>query len=75
MRGSEMATDHDEYDPSTDIIYGAQAIAGWLGKKRRQVFYLHSIKSGVPFFKTGSTICLSKAAYMAWARDGKKLNK
>lgn len=72
-----MTTNSETYDPSTDILYGARTVARWLfaddsDEARKRVYYLNSIKSGIPFFKTGNTICLSKAAYIAWARDGKK---
>jgi hypothetical protein len=73
-----MSDAADDYDPSTDILYGARAVAKWLfnddsDEGRKRVYYLNSIKSGVPFFKTGNTICLSKRAYLAWVAGGEAL--
>lgn len=65
----------DEYDPSTDILYGARDIAKWLFRNnpsRRRVYYYARIKSGIPFFKTGNTICLSKSEYQSWVKRGGK---
>jgi hypothetical protein len=75
-----MLPDRVEYVPSADIIYGARAVAKWLfdddsDPGRKRIYYLNGIKSGVPFFKTGNTICLSKSAYQSWVSSGGKLPK
>lgn len=50
---------------SSDLLYGANAIADFLGITRRQAYRLtgHSL---VPCFKIGGTVAARKSSLTAW---------
>ena len=51
---------HDNDNLATDILRGADAIAGFLGFPRRTIYHLAS-KNGLPHFKLGETICARRS--------------
>ena len=52
-------------DDKAGLLYGAPAIASFLGMRVRQV--RHRIKAGqIPTFRIGATICARQAALLHW---------
>jgi hypothetical protein len=51
-----------------DLLYGAKAIAGFLGLPRRAAE--HRIDAGlIPTFKMGGTICARRSTLNAWLAE------
>lgn len=48
-----------------EVLYGAAAIAKFMGVTRRQVFHMKD-KAGLPTFSIGQTVCARPAAVRAW---------
>lgn len=44
-----------------DILYGADAIAAFMGLSKRQQVYHHAAKGHIPTFRLGSMICARKS--------------
>ena len=60
MPVSETTTDHAGL-----LLYGASAIAKFLGLTERQV--RHRVRDGeLPTFKLGGTVCAQRASLVAW---------
>jgi excisionase family DNA binding protein len=47
-----------------DLLYGADAIAAFLGVTRPTVYHLAETKR-IPFFKIGKTVCARRATLIA----------
>jgi len=53
---------------TADLLYGAPAIAEFLGLRERQT--RHLIEKGLlPTYKIGKTVCASRDALASWLRD------
>ncbi len=53
---------------SGELLYGAQAIAEFLGIQRRQVYHL--LASGqFPHWKQGKTVCARRSRVMSWMAE------
>jgi hypothetical protein len=48
-----------------DVLYGAAAIAGFMGVPRRVVYHLAS-KSALPVFRMGEIVCARRSTLLAW---------
>jgi len=47
-----------------DLLYGARAIAGFLGIKERAAYHLIETRR-IPFFKIGKTVCARRSTLAA----------
>lgn len=52
-----------------DLLYGAGAIAQYLGMSEAQVYHLHR-KGNLPSFKIGAKVSSSKSKLDEWVREG-----
>lgn len=52
-------------DQAGDLLYGARAIAEYLGVTERRALYLAE-KRAFPFWKEGRTICARRSTIAAW---------
>ncbi|WP_404404497.1 DNA-binding protein [Pelagibacterium halotolerans] len=59
------------YELSDDLIYGAEAIAAFLGMSRRQVYHAAE-QDHLPVFRIGSTICCRKSTLMTFITEREK---
>ena len=62
-------------DLSTDILTGADQIAGFIygdPTKRSKVYYLAE-NAKLPVFKLGKTICARKSTILQWIADQEKV--
>ena len=50
--------------PASDLLYGASAIAEYLGVKPRAAYHLIETKR-IPFFKIGKTLCARRSTLAA----------
>ena len=50
--------------PASDLLYGAHAIAEFLGIKERAAYHLCETKR-IPFFKIGKTVCARRSTLAA----------
>ena len=50
---------------SDDLIYGAEAIADFLGMARRQVYHA-AAQDHLPIFRIGSMLCCRKSTLANW---------
>lgn len=48
-----------------DLLFGADAIAGFLGMTRRQVYHSASMEH-LPIFRIGSSLCCRKSTLIEW---------
>jgi hypothetical protein len=55
-------------DISQDLIFGADAIADFLGIERRQVYHAHQMEH-LPIFRIGSTLCCRKSTIANWITE------
>lgn len=53
---------------SEDLIFGADAIAAFLGMDRRQVYHAHQMEH-LPIFRIGSTLCARKSTLSNWIAE------
>lgn len=51
-----------------DILFGAQAIADFLGRSRRSVYYWCALDR-LPHFKVSSVICARKSTLVTWIKN------
>jgi hypothetical protein len=51
-------------DTTPDLLYGAKAIADFLGLKERSAQHLIETKR-IPFFKVGKTVCARRSKLIA----------
>jgi hypothetical protein len=65
MKGASM---NDQPDISDDLIFGADAIARFLGIDRRQVYHAHQMEH-LPIFRIGSTLACRKSTITSWIAD------
>ena len=54
----------DTSNPSADLLYGAHAIAEFLGVKQRVAYHLIETRR-IPFFKIGKTVCARRTSLAA----------
>ena len=54
----------DTMNDTPDLLYGAAAIADYLGIKRRSAEHLIETKR-IPFFKVGKTVCARRSKLLA----------
>jgi hypothetical protein len=54
----------DTGNPPADLLYGAHAIAEFLGVKPRAAYHLIETKR-IPFFKIGKTLCARRTSLAA----------
>ena len=59
-----------------DVLYGAKAIGRFIGKPARSVYHQRAT-SRIPYYKSGSTICLRRSTYLAYikAEEEKSMNR
>lgn len=53
---------------SDDLIFGAEAIAEFLGLERRQIYHAAAMDH-LPIFRIGSTLCCRKSTLSRWISD------
>lgn len=54
-----------------DMLYGANAIADYLGVPRRAIYHLVA-KGNIPHFRMGETVCARKSTLTAWIANQEK---
>lgn len=59
---------NDEPEISQDLIFGADAIAQFLGIERRQVYHAHQMEH-LPIFRIGSTLACRKSTIANWIAE------
>jgi hypothetical protein len=67
---AEMKAPANENDPefAEDLLRGGEAVAQFLGIKRRALFHLKAT-SKIPVFKLGGVICARKSVLLRWIAD------
>jgi hypothetical protein len=65
-----MSTD---YDLSSDVVWGAEAIGEFLGMTRRQVYHA-AYQEHLPIFRIGSTLACRKSTLMAFITEREEKN-
>jgi len=63
-----MTSDNDNL--ATDLLWGAAAIATYLGLPRRAIYHA-AAKGSLPHFKMGDTLGARKSELSAWASSGR----
>lgn len=53
---------------SDDMLRGADAIADFMGMKRRQIYHLTET-SRLPVFRVGSVLCARRSTLLGWVED------
>lgn len=56
-------TDHELF--LEDLLFGADAIASFLGMTRRQIYHSASMEH-LPIFRIGSSLCCRKSTVVQW---------
>ncbi|TAN56093.1 MAG: DNA-binding protein [Rhodospirillales bacterium] len=51
-----------------DLLRGADAIADFMGMKRRQIYHLTET-SRLPVFRVGSVLCARRSTLLGWVED------
>ncbi|MDV3253689.1 DNA-binding protein [Devosia sp. BK] len=64
----------DTDDISEDLLFGADAIAEFLGTDRRQVYHFHQMQY-LPIFRIGSTLCCRRSTIANWILERERANQ
>lgn len=64
---------NSDYDLSSDVVWGAAAIAEYLGMTRRQVYHA-CYQEHLPIIRIGSTLACRKSTLMAFITEREQKN-
>lgn len=64
---------NSEYDLSSDVIWGAEAIGQFLGMTRRQVYHA-CYQEHLPIIRVGSTLACRRSTLISFIADREEKN-